>query len=67
MWYDPDLAATPEPAPLSYHFPSVDEAYLRLSWEPGELLVGVRKGEVVVHAGGQTLLIEPLAWREPPG
>jgi hypothetical protein len=44
----------------------VDEAYLRLSWEPGDLLVGVRKGEVVVHAGGQTLLIEPITWREPP-
>ncbi|MBI4606492.1 MAG: hypothetical protein HY721_31390 [Planctomycetes bacterium] len=37
---------------LSYHFPSVGEAYLRASWKPGDLLVGVRKGELVVHAGG---------------
>jgi len=66
LWCDPELPAQVEDAPLSYHFPSVDEAYLRVSWEPGDLLVGVRKGEVVVHAGGQTLLVEPIAWREPP-
>lgn len=66
LWCDPELSAGLEEAPLSYHFPSVDEAYLRASWEPGDLLVGVRKGEVVIHAGGQTLLIEPITWREPP-
>ena len=43
---------------LSYHFPSVDEAYLRASWKAGDLLVGVRKGELVVHAGGRPVLIE---------
>ena len=66
LWYDPDLLAGVEEVPRSYWFPSVDEAYLRASWEPGDLLVGVRKGEVVVHAGGQTLLIEPITWREAP-
>ncbi len=66
LWYDPELPTQVEDAPLSYHFPSVGEAYLRASWEPGDLLVGVRKGEVVMHAGGQTLLIEPITWREPP-
>ncbi|MCC7265365.1 MAG: DUF4962 domain-containing protein [Candidatus Latescibacteria bacterium] len=66
LWCNPELPAGVEEAPLSYWFPSVDEAYLRASWEPGDLLVGVRKGEVVVHAGGQTLLVEPIPWREPP-
>ncbi len=66
LWCDPELPAGVEEVPLSYWFPSVGEAYLRTSWEPGDLLVGVRKGEVVVHAGGQTILIEPITWREAP-
>jgi hypothetical protein len=66
LWCDPELPAQVEAAPLSYRFPSVDEAYLRASWAPGDLLVGVRRGEVVVHAGGQTLVVEPITWREPP-
>jgi hypothetical protein len=65
LWCDPELPAQVETAPLSYHFPSVGEAYLRASWEPGDLLVGVRKGEVVVHAGGQAVVVEPVTWREP--
>ena len=35
------------------------------SWRPDDLLVGVRKGELVVHAGGRPVLIEPGARREP--
>jgi len=46
----------------------VDEGYLRAGWEPGGLLAGVRKGELVVHAGGQPVLIDTLDWHEPaPG
>jgi hypothetical protein len=62
-------AETPPTKPLekrlSFHFPSVDEAYLRAGWEPGGLVAGIRKGELVVHAGGQPVLIEPTDWREP--
>ena len=42
----------------------MDEAYLRASWQSDDLLVGVRGGEVVVHAGGIPVLIEPMAGRE---
>jgi len=56
------------PQRLSFHFPSVDEGYLRAGWAPGGLVAGVRKGEIVVHAGGQPVLIEPADWHEPaPG
>ncbi|MBI3839867.1 MAG: DUF4962 domain-containing protein [Planctomycetia bacterium] len=68
LWFDPNVRAEPEAnAKLSYHFPSVDEAYLRSSWASDDLLVAVRKGEVVVHAGGLPVLIEPMATREGPG
>jgi uncharacterized protein DUF4962 len=59
LWYDPTVPAKADGKKLSYQFPSGDEAYLRASWKPGDLLVGVRKGELVVHAGGQPVLIEP--------
>jgi len=52
-------------AKLSYHFPSVDEAYLRRSWTPDDLLVGVRTGQIVVHAGGIPVLSE-LSLSDPP-
>ncbi len=67
VWFDPTVADKAEAAKLSYHFPSVDEAYLRTSWQSNDLLVAVRHGEVVVHAGGIPVLIEPMAAREPPG
>ena len=59
LWYDPSVPTKPAEEPrLSYRFPSRDEAYLRASWRPGDLLVGVRKGQVVVHAGGVPALID---------
>ncbi len=42
---------------LSFHFPSVGEAYLRSSWDPGGMVVGVRADSIVVHCGGIPLLI----------
>ncbi|HSU53310.1 MAG TPA: DUF4962 domain-containing protein [Candidatus Dormibacteraeota bacterium] len=66
VWCDETAPTKPLEKRLSFHFPSVDEAYLRAGWEAGGLLVGVRKGEMVVHAGGQPVLIEPAEWREPP-
>ncbi len=64
LWYDSNIAAKPENTKLTYHFPSVDEAYLRASWAPNDLLLGIRKGELLVHCGGQSVLIEPMDWRD---
>jgi hypothetical protein len=36
----------------------VDEAYLRASWRPDDLVVGVRRGAVVAHADGRVVLAE---------
>jgi len=65
VWYDPTVPAKISDAKLSYHFPSVDQAYLRCSWKPNDLLVGVSKGQLVIHAGGKPVLIE-LDPRDPP-
>ncbi|MEO6183385.1 MAG: DUF4962 domain-containing protein [Verrucomicrobiota bacterium] len=59
LWFDSSLPAKAVEKKLSYQFPSVDEAYLRTSWKPGDLLAGVSKGQLVIHAGGETILIEP--------
>jgi hypothetical protein len=67
VWFDPSVTPAVGDAKLSYQFPSVDEAYIRASFEPDDLLVGVRKGEVVVHAGGVPVVIEPMAGRDGPG
>ncbi len=65
LWYDASVDAKANEPRLSFRFPSVGEAYARASWRPNDLLVGVRKGEVVVHAGGRPVLIEPHASRQP--
>jgi hypothetical protein len=65
LWFDASVPAKSGDEKLSWSFPSVDEAYLRASWKPDDLLVGVRKGELVVHAGGQPVLVDPVDWREP--
>ena len=67
VWFDPSVEPHAGEAKLSYQFPSVDEAYLRTSWQADDLLVGVRKGELVIHAGGIPVLIEPMAGRDAPG
>jgi len=65
LWCDSSVPAKPGDEKLSWSFPSVDEAYLRASWKPDDLLIGVRKGDLVVHAGGQPVLVDPVDWREP--
>ncbi|OHB76856.1 MAG: hypothetical protein A2W31_07040 [Planctomycetes bacterium RBG_16_64_10] len=53
-WYDPGVAAAVEPdAPLSFVFPSVNEAYLRASYAPGGIVAGLQRRTVVIHAGGR--------------
>ena len=66
LWYDSTIPAKTEGEKLSYRFPSVDEAYLRASWKPDDLLVGVSKGQLVIHAGGQPVLFEQGVQGEPP-
>ncbi len=67
VWLDPTVQPTVDAEKFAYHFPSVDEAYLRASWTAGDLVVGVRKGEIVVHAAGLPAIIEPMAGRESIG
>jgi Domain of unknown function (DUF4962) len=67
VWLDPSVASNTDEQKLSYHFPSVGEAYLRRSWQAGDLLIGVHKGEIVIHAGASAVIIEPMAGRDGPG
>jgi hypothetical protein len=65
LWFDPSITGSPkdlEEEPLSYHFPSVGEAYLRSSWKPGDVLIGFATDSLVVHAGG----IAVMSAREDP-
>ena len=64
LWCDDSAPDEADDKKLSWSFPSVGEAYARTSWRPDDLLVGVRKGELVVHAGGHAVLIEPSPWRD---
>jgi hypothetical protein len=64
LWCDESVPVKADEKKLLYHFPSVDEAYLRASWKPNDLLCAVSKGQVVVHAGGRPVLIES-AIQEP--
>ena len=56
VWFDPSVPAEAKHAKLSYSFPSVDEWYVRASWQPGDLVAGLRKEQLVVSAGGQPVL-----------
>jgi hypothetical protein len=58
-WCDPTVPDRVEKgAPLSFLFPSVNEAYLRDSYEPDGIVVGVRQGQAVVHAGGRPVFVD---------
>jgi hypothetical protein len=67
LWCDDSVPDQSHEKKLSWHFPSVDEAFARASWKPGALLVGVRKGEIVVHKDGYPVLIEPGTTNQPSG
>ncbi|MCA9101110.1 MAG: hypothetical protein KDA63_08175 [Planctomycetales bacterium] len=67
VWLDPTVPSDIEPtAPLSFEFPEpeVNEAYLRASYEPEDMVVGFKKGGLVVHAGGRPVLVDQLASRD---
>ena len=66
-WYDPAVPAEIDPeAPLSFNFPSVNEAYLRASYEPGGIVAGVRRKAVVIHAGGRPVYADYYDGHKPP-
>ena len=66
-WYDPTVPAEVEPdAPLSFEFASVNEAYLRESYEPGGIVAAMRRGAVVVHAAGRPVYVDPYCGHHPP-
>lgn len=63
LWYDTSVPAHIEPnLPLSFEFPEpeVNEAYLRASYDEGALLAGMKKGSLIVHAGGRAVFVDQL-------
>ena len=58
LWYDASVEPDVSGAPLSYAFPSVKQAYARGSWALGAPVVGVSKGNLVVHVGGSAVLVD---------
>lgn len=66
-WYDPTVPARIDPeAPRSFNFPSVNEAYLRESYEPGGIVAGMRRKAVVIHAGGRPVYADHYGGHHPP-
>src|SRR6478735_6111899 len=63
LWYDESVAsAVEEKLPYSFEFPEpeVNEVYLRSSYNPGGIVVGMKKGGLIVHAGGERVLVDRL-------
>lgn len=63
LWYDASVVpGIEEKLPYSFEFPEpeVNEAYLRSSYEPGGIVVGMKKGGLIVHAGGRLVLVDRL-------
>jgi len=63
LWYDPAIpAAIEENLPRSFEFPEpeVNEAYLRDTYTAGDIVVGFKKGGLIVHAGGRPVLVDML-------
>jgi len=56
-WYDPTVPAeVKEDEPLSFDFPSVNEAVMRDSYQKGAIVAGMKGEQVLVHAGGRIVL-----------
>jgi hypothetical protein len=63
VWYDPSVPdAIEDGLPRSFEFPepAVNEAYLRDSYRLGDIVVGFKKGGLIVHAGGRPVLVDQL-------
>ena len=57
-WYDPTLPPRLGDERRAFHFPSVNEAYLRQGWKLGGIVVAVKDGRLAVHAGGRPVLVD---------
>jgi hypothetical protein len=63
LWYDPSIGTAVAPdVPRSFEFPEpeVSEIYLRSSYNQGDIVVGMKKGGLIVHAGGRPVLCDLL-------
>ncbi len=63
VWCDPTIPDAIEqglPRAFEFHEPEVNEAYLRDSYRPGGLVVGMKKGAVSVHAAGRPVFVDRL-------
>ena len=63
VWFDPTVPDQVEkdlPRAFEFPEPAVNEAYLRDTYQPGGLVVGFKKGSLIVHAGGRPVLVDLL-------
>jgi hypothetical protein len=63
LWCDPTVPAEVEPdLPRSFSFPEseVNEAYIRSSFKPGDIVAAMLKGSVIIHAGGRSVFVDRM-------
>jgi hypothetical protein len=63
IWCDPTVPAEVEPdLPRSFEFPEpeVNEAYIRSSYQAGDIVAGMLKGSVIIHAGGRSVFVDRM-------
>ena len=63
LWCDESVAPAIESSlPYSFEFPEpeVNEVYMRSSYERGGMVVAMKKGGLIVHAGSQCVLVDRL-------
>lgn len=63
IWCDPTVPAEVEPdLPRSFVFPEpeVNEAYIRSSYKPGDVVAAMLKGSVIIHAGGRSVFVDRM-------
>jgi hypothetical protein len=66
-WYDPTVKPKVEPnLPLAFLFEDVNEAYVRASYQEGALVAAMRRGLVIVHAGGRPVFVEGYNLHQQP-
>ena len=58
-WYHSSIKADIEDdLPLSFIFPEVNEAYVRDSYKDGNLVLGIRNGNIIIHNGISCIICE---------
>jgi hypothetical protein len=58
-WYDDSVPAQLEPnLPTSFIFPQTNEAYLRNSYNSGDIAAGIRRGHIIFHDGREPIVSE---------